>query len=113
MKRLFVLVMSATLFLTGCGNYKGDITEKTDSSFKIEVGTNDDTKQESIVHEIHLTDETIFSGTAILFEELEVGDSVLVVPFDTPSEFPLRPCFRSNFTVTKNLIEYFFLLCLI
>lgn len=87
MKRLLVLVISVTLFLTACGNYKGTVTEKTDSSFKIEIGANDDTKEEPIVHEIHLTDETIFSGTVTLFEELEVGDPVLVVPFDTPSEF--------------------------
>ncbi|PSL40050.1 hypothetical protein B0H99_10663 [Planomicrobium soli] len=80
MKRLLGLLAVSMLFLTACGNYKGTVIEKTDTSFILEV-TSDNSETETPVHEeIHLIDPTKFRGSASSFEELKEGDRVTVVP---------------------------------
>ncbi|ANU28203.1 hypothetical protein [Planococcus versutus] len=78
-----VLLIGAMLFLTACGNIEGVIIGKTDSSFT--VGASADNAE--VHNEIYLTDLTTLSGTITSFEELEVGDDVIVVPFDMPESF--------------------------
>ncbi|TWT00571.1 hypothetical protein [Planomicrobium sp. CPCC 101079] len=88
MKRLLGLLIGSMLFLAACGNYEGTVIEKTDSSFILEV-TTDNSKAGSPVHEkIYLIDPTIFSGAARSFEELKEGDRVTVVPAELSEDFP-------------------------
>ena len=87
MKGFLSLIAGSMLVLAACGSYEGVVTEKTDSSFIVNVSPGN-SEAESTEHEMHLTDHTIFSGKVSSFEELEEGDHVLVVPFDTPSDFP-------------------------
>ncbi|MDN7242548.1 hypothetical protein QWY14_12100 [Planococcus sp. N028] len=87
MKKLLSLIVGSLLLLTACGNYEGTVTEKTDSSFMLEV-TSGNSEAESSVQEMHLTDHTIFSGAISTFEELEVGDQVVVVPAKLSEDFP-------------------------
>ncbi len=81
------MIVGSVLFLSACGNYQGTVAEKREASFMLEV-TSDDAEAESLVHEIHLTDQTIFSGAISAFEELAEGDQVLVVPADLTEDLP-------------------------
>ncbi len=78
-----VLLIGSMLFLTACGNIEGVVIDKTDSSFTVQVSTNNT----EVNNEIYLTDLTTFSGTITSFEELEIGNDVIVVPFDMPEDF--------------------------
>lgn len=84
MKMLGILII-LTVFLSACGSYEGTVTEKTDSSFIMEVSSND-SEDETLI-ELHLTDGTVFKGSIRSFDELEEGDQVRVVPFDLPKDF--------------------------
>lgn len=87
MKRLLGIMVLLIILLSACGDYEGTVTEKKESSFILEVPSNNST-EESIVHEMHLTDGTIFKGSISTFEELQEGDKVKVIPFDVPDDFP-------------------------
>lgn len=84
MKRITVLLFSSLLFLTACGNIEGAVTDKTDSSIFVEIKTSN---MEKTKKEIHFTDETIYEGSITSLEDIEVGDAVIVVPFDVPQDF--------------------------
>lgn len=86
MKRLLGILVILLLVLSGCGNYEGEVTEKKDVSFIIEVPS-DDPEEEPVFHEMHLNDGTVFKGGISSFEELEIGDQVRVIPFDVPDDF--------------------------
>lgn len=86
MKWLLGMVGILLLVLAGCENYEGEVTEKTEVSFSVEVRS-DDPEEEPVVHEMHMTDGTRFKGAISSFEELEVGDQVRVIPFDVPDDF--------------------------
>lgn len=83
-KRLIVFVISM-LFLAGCGQIEGIVVEKKEASFLVETSSGD---SESSEQEVFLTDHTIFGGEISSYEELEEGDNIRVVPFDTPRDFP-------------------------
>ncbi|TWT08010.1 hypothetical protein FQV26_09425 [Planococcus sp. CPCC 101016] len=87
MKRLLSILAVLLLFLSACGDYEGTVTEKRDTSFMLEVPS-DNSEEEPIFHEMHLTDGTIFKGSISTYEELEEGDKVRVIPFDVPDDFP-------------------------
>ncbi|MGM0897003.1 MAG: hypothetical protein ACQEV0_03835 [Bacillota bacterium] len=85
-KKLLSLLIVSIVFLMGCGNLEGTVTEKTEASFLLEVST-DDSRQDPI-QEIFMTDHTVFSGSISTFEELEKGDRVTVAPFETTPDIP-------------------------
>ena len=85
MKRLLSIMVVLIILLSACGDYEGIVIEKKDSSFILEVPT--DEPEEPIVHEMHPTDGTIFRGSISTFEELEKGDKVQVIPFRVPDDF--------------------------
>lgn len=80
-----VVIVQFNFFLFG--GFEGVVTEKTDSSFMVEV-TSFNFETGTTIYEVHLTDHTLFKGTAHEFEEMEEGALVRVVPFDLPSDFP-------------------------
>lgn len=85
MKRLLSVLIFLLFLLAACGNYEGTVVEKKDSSFMLELSSEN---SEVVVEEMQLIDLMTFSGDVSSFEELEVGDRVIVVPADTPSDFP-------------------------
>ncbi|MBX0314067.1 YobA family protein [Planococcus glaciei] len=85
MKKLLGILIILLFLLAACGNYEGTVVEKKDSSFMVELPSGN---SEVVVEEMQLIDLTTFSGDVSSFEELEVGDRVIVVPADTPSDFP-------------------------
>lgn len=38
--------------------------------------------------EIHFTDKTIYERSIASLEDIEVGDAVIVAPFDVPKDLP-------------------------
>ncbi|MGH2318014.1 hypothetical protein ACRC6Q_09605 [Planococcus sp. SE5232] len=86
MKRLLGILVILLIALSACGDYEGEVTEKKDVSFIIEVPT-DDPEEEPVVHEMHQNDGTVFKGAISSYEELEVGHQVRVIPFDVPDNF--------------------------
>lgn len=84
MKRLLSVLIILQFLLSSCGNYEGTVVEIKDSSFMLERPSGN---SEAVVEEMQLIDLTTFSGDVSSFEELEVGDRVIVVPADTPSDF--------------------------
>ncbi|WKA49428.1 hypothetical protein QWY22_10980 [Planococcus liqunii] len=84
MKRLLSVLIFLLFLLAACGNYEGTVVEKKDSSFMLELSSGN---SEVVVEEMQLIDLMTFSGDVSSFEELEVGDQVIVVPVDTPSDF--------------------------
>lgn len=85
MKKMLGILIILMIFLSACGSYEGTVTEKTDSSFIMEVSSND--PEDVMLIEMNLTDDTVFKGAISTFDELEVGDQVRVVPFDLPKDF--------------------------
>ncbi|WP_240033975.1 DUF4181 domain-containing protein [Planococcus salinus] len=82
---VFVIQFNFFLF----GGFEGVVTEKTDTSFMVEV-TSFNFGTGSTVHEVHMTDHTLFKGEVRGFDELEEGTLVRVMPFDLPSDFPYK-----------------------
>lgn len=85
MKRLLGVLIILLFLLAACGNYEGTVVEIKDSSFMLELPSGN---SEAVVEEMQLIDLITFGGDINSFEELEVGDQVIVVPADTPSDFP-------------------------
>lgn len=84
MKRMFSLLV-ILLVLSACGNYEGTVAEKKETSFIVEVPSND--AGGTTAYEMHLNDGTVFKGAIGSYEELKVGDQVRVIPFDVPKDF--------------------------
>ncbi|TAA65830.1 DUF4181 domain-containing protein [Planococcus salinarum] len=82
---VFVLQFNFFLF----GGFEGVVTEKTDTSFMVEV-TSFNLEIGPTIHEVHMTDDTLFKGEVRGFDELEEGTLVRVRPFDLPSDFPYK-----------------------
>lgn len=85
MKRLLGMLVIFLLVLSACGNYEGIVTEKKETSFIVEVPSND--AGGKTAYEMHMNDGTVFKGAINSYEELEVGDQVRVIPFDVPKDF--------------------------
>lgn len=85
MKKSLGILVILMIFLTACGSYEGTVTEKKESSFIMELPSDDPAKKTTL--EMHLTDGTIFKGSISTFDELEEGDQVRVIPFDVPEDF--------------------------
>ena len=82
-----VVVIQFNFFLFG--GFEGVVTEKTDTSFMVEV-TSFNFETGSTIHEVHMTDHTLFKGKVSSFDELEEGSLVRVMPFDLPADFPYK-----------------------
>ncbi|WP_422122351.1 DUF4181 domain-containing protein [Planococcus sp. X10-3] len=82
---VFVIQFSFFFF----GGFEGVVTEKTDTSFMVEV-TSFNFETGPTIHEVHMTDHTQFKGKVLGFDDLKEGTLVRVMPFDLPSDFPYK-----------------------
>ena len=82
---VFIIQFSFFFF----GGFEGVVTEKTDTSFMVQV-TSFNFESDPTIHEVHMTDYTMFKGEVRGFDELEEGTLVRVMPFDLPSDFPYK-----------------------
>lgn len=71
------------------GGFEGVVTEKTDTSFMVEV-TSFNLELGPTIYEVHMTEYTLFKGEVRGFDELEEGTFVRVMPFDLPADFPYK-----------------------